>query len=428
MVALGLTAAAIAAVVTQQQATVHGSRVTMVLQTSASASDTETLVRTMTALVESEVVGEALRERVGSTRTAEEISDNLTVERPPGSSVLTVSYTDTDQRQSVETARAVIPVFDEQVTELEVNQAGQLAPNYAIQPWGGGAVITTEATPPLFRNALIAGLLGALLAGAGAVIVSQRNPLIHTSREAEEATRLPVVSTPAPLTGGRGAKQWHPADVIDAVLGGLPAALGRDELPRRLLVVGPDNDRQRAVFITHLARALEVEGRRTVVVDADLETGYLSRQLDLGRSPGLADCLRSDTPPADLVVVPEQGPAAGLSVLPAGTKLPMRATSPAVVLASLDENGVGLLVDAPQPSRRQSLGPLLRSVDGVVVLVAAGEASVARTSSLSALVRSLGSVPAAIVLLDDEDERSSAPTYAPLPSVGSRSSGAALTS
>jgi capsular polysaccharide biosynthesis protein len=279
-VALALSAAAIAAVFTQRQPTTYESSVTLVVQTSAGANDTETLVRTMIALVGSEVVGEALREQVGSPLAADEITANLAVDRPPGSSVLTIYYYDTDASRSVETARAVVPVFQEQVSLLEADQAGQLAPNYAIQSWGGGAVVTTDIPAPVLRNAAIAGLLGALLGGIGAVIYQQRNPLVRSGQDAAQATHLPVLTTPRWLSG-RSRTQWHPTDVVDAVIGALPAALGRTTLPRRILVVGTDSGRQRSAFVTHLARALEQDGAHPTLVDADLETGRLSRSLGL---------------------------------------------------------------------------------------------------------------------------------------------------
>jgi Mrp family chromosome partitioning ATPase len=404
VLALALSAAALAALVTQRMPTQYESSVTLVVQTSAGANDTETLVRTMIALVDSEVVGEALRERVNSPIPADELADNLAIDRPPGSSVLTVYYYDTDAKRSVATAQAIVPVFQEQVEQLAVDQAGQLAPNYAIQPWGGGTVITTEIPSPILRNAGVAALLGGLIGGVGAVLYRQRRPVIRSTAEAEEATGLPVVAAPAPLRSGRRQSRWHPTDVMDSVIGSLPAALGQRTLPRRLLIVGADNGRERSAFIAHFARALEQSGAEVLLVDADLETGRLSSHLGLHRKPGLADCLRSDLPAVETVTVPATGIAAGLSVLPAGRKLPMRSGSASVVIAGLDDERSRLLVDAPLLSSGQSLGPLLRNADAVLVLVSAGQAGIRPTTSLANLVRSLGPVPGATVLLTDSPE------------------------
>jgi Mrp family chromosome partitioning ATPase len=404
-VTLALSAAAIAAVVTQRQPMTYESSVTLVVQTSAGANDTETLVRTMIALVGSEVVGEALREEVGSPLAADEITSSLAVDRPPGSSVLTIYYYDTDAARSVETAQAVVPVFQEQVSLLEADQAGQLAPNYAIQPWGGGAVVTTDIPAPVLRNAAIAALLGALLGGIGAVIYQQRNPLVRTVEDAARATRLPVVTTPRWLSG-RSRTQWHPADAVDAVLTSLPAALGQPTLPRRILVVGTDSGRQRSAFITHLARALEQEGLQPTLVDADLESGRLSRHLGLAGATGLADCLRADLPPKEAITVPASGLAAGLPFLPAGRNLPLRSASAAIAIAiaHLDDPESRLIVDAPVMSGQQSLGPLVRSTDAVILLVDGARATATRTTSLASLVRSLGNAPAVTVLLTDRPE------------------------
>ena len=426
VLALALCAAAIAAVVTQTQPTRYSSSVTMVVQTSAGANDTETLVRTMIALASSDVVGEALRERVGSSLPADEITASLSIERPPGSSVLTVSYVDTDADQSVATAQAMVPVFQEQVAALEAGQAGQLAPNYAIQSWGNGSVTTMAVPAPILRNAAIAALLGALLGGVGAALYRQRNPLVRSTEEAEELTRLPVVATPGLMgKGGRGQSGWNPTDVMDGVVSSLPHALGLQKLPRRLLVVGVDTGRQRSAFVTHFARAMEQSGIPTMLVDADLESGRLSRDLGLTRAPGLADCLRSDMLPHEAVVVPEAGMARGLPVLPAGSKLPLRSSSPAVVMAGLNDPERRLIVDAPAPSRGQSLGPLVRNADAVIVLVAAGESSADKTRSLASLIRSLGDAPAAAVLLDGSADFGPATTVPERSRVRGEAAGAA---
>ena len=399
VLALALTAAAIAAVVTQRQPTTYASSVTMVVQTSAGANDTETLVRTMIALVGSEVVGAALQEQVDSPLAVEDIAANLSVERPPGSSVLTITYLDEDVDRSLRTAQAIIPVFQEQVELLEAEQAGQLAPNYAIQPWGAGAVVTSEIPAPILRNAAIAALLGALLGAAGAALYRQRNRVITDSLDAERATGLPVLTTPRPLRAGSRATTWHPADIMDAMVARLPHLLGSQSLPQRILVLSPDSDRHRVTFLSHLTRAMEQKGSATLLVDADLETGRLSRRLGLSRNPGLADCLRTDLPPEQASTVPDTGPAAGLHVLPAGTGLPLRASSPALVLRALQT--ARLVVDGPAPSTHQSLGPLIRCVDAVLVLTTAGRTTTRAAASITALIRSLGPTPAATILLSD---------------------------
>ena len=406
MLALALSAAAIAAVVTLRQPTVASSAVTLVVQTSGSSSDTETLVRTMTALVDSDVLGEALREQVQSPLSAHVITTNLSVERPPGSSVLTVTYSDDNAQRSVATAKAIIPVFQDQVTKLETGQAGQLAPNYAIQPWGGGAVITTENGAPVLRNAVIAALLGFLIGAIGAVLYSQRHALVADADGARAATGLPVVTLPGPTGGnGRGAAM-HPGDVMAALATTLPAALGTPDIPRRLLLVSPESTGRTSAFVVQLARSLgQLEGG-AILVDADLESGHLTRYLGLTSEQGLADCLRSDLAPADALVSPADGPAAGLTVLPVGRELPMRSGSAAHVLSRLDPSA-RVLVDAPALSPHQSLNALLRGVDAVLVLVTVGSTNVTDASRITNVLSSLSPVPAATVVLSDRAEHPS---------------------
>jgi Mrp family chromosome partitioning ATPase len=406
VLALALSAAALAAVVTLRQPTISYSSVTMVVQTSGGANDTETLVRTMIALVESDVLGEALREEVASPLTASEITAGLIVDRPPGSSVLTVYYGDTDAQRSIDTAGVLIPVFQDQVSALEAGQAGGLAPNYAIQPWGGGAVITSEEPAPVLRNALIAALLGLALGSIGAVLYQQRHALVFDVAGAEEATGLPVVTLPGPVGGDRKNAQLHPADVMASLAGSLPAALGTVGVPRRILIVSADSGRQRTAFAVQFARSLAQGDSPVVLVDANLESGRLTRHLGLSKVEGLAECLHGELEPAEALVLVEDGPAAGLAVLPVGLGLPVRSGSAVHVLSHLDANA-RVVIDGPEPSRHQSVGGLLRSVDAVLVVVTLRSTTVTDASQITSLVTSLADVPAATVVLSDRPERPS---------------------
>ncbi len=420
MLALALSAAAIAAVFTQLQPARYQSDVTLVVQTSAGANDTETLIRTMIALVDSEVIGEELRARMDDPLPVDTITDNLAVERPPGSSVMTISYTDTDSDRSVSTAQEFVPVFQEQVQLLEVSQAGQLAPNYAVQPWGNGAVITSEVAAPVLRNAAIAALLGALLGGVGALLHQQRNPLIRTASDAETATGLPVITASTALVGTRSRRsQWNPGDVMDAVLNRLPEALGERVLPQRVLVVSTAGSGPRAAFVTHLARSLQDRDEPVTVIDADLERGSLSRELRLTGRQGLADVLRDGADASSLLVVPDRGLGSGLSVLPAGSGLPLRARSAVTEVGRLGGRS-RVVVDSPGVSAHQSLGALLRAVDAVIILAVAGSADASETVSLSSLIRSLGSAPAAVVLLSSRAVRPQLVEPHPLPRLAPR--------
>jgi hypothetical protein len=84
-----------------------------------------------------------------------------------------------------------------------------------------------------------------------------------------------------------------------------------------------------------------------------------------------------------------------------------------------------LIVDSPGLSAHQPLGSLVRAVDAVIVLLVAGSADVGETSALSALTRSLGSAPAAVVLLTDEATEPQSAERQRVPRLAPRASGAA---
>jgi Mrp family chromosome partitioning ATPase len=170
--------------------------------------------------------------------------------------------------------------------------------------------------------------------------------------------------------------------------------------------VSPDPGGRHTPFVVQFARSLGQLDGRVVLVDADLEDGRLTRYLGLTAEQGLADCLRSDLSPIDALVSPDDGPAAGLSVLPVGRQLPMRSGSAAHVLSRLG-GSTRVLVEAPALSQHQSLSPLLHSVDAVLVLVTLGRTNVTDASRITSLLSSLSDLPAATVVLSDRAEQPS---------------------
>jgi len=175
LVLLGLVAGAIvAAGATATRPTVYESSATFILQSAASASQTETLVRNMMALVPDVNVGEDLQRVTGIDRDPADIAERLLVERPPGSSVLTITYSDEDEQSGQAVVAALEPVLNARVERLQ-STAGD-APVFALSPWSGTDVTTVRNTPPVLRNAGLGAVVGLAVGLCLSLVLPTRRP------------------------------------------------------------------------------------------------------------------------------------------------------------------------------------------------------------------------------------------------------------
>jgi hypothetical protein len=154
-------------------------------------------------------------------------------------------------------------VFSSRLGRLSEPQAGQLAANYSVLPWGDGSVTTESSPPPVQRNAGIGLLLGLLLGTGLVVLQSQWRPLVVSGSEPELARLRIAAVLPE-------SKRRSRASVADTMIR-LAELLERCAGPEPwVLVTGPASARRRARFAADLAEAFTALGGRDVdVVDAE---------------------------------------------------------------------------------------------------------------------------------------------------------------
>ena len=156
----GLLGAGAAGIGTAKQGIEYRATVTLIAQGATGTDSSETLGRTVIALLTSSAIASDLANAVPGELTSSQIRAKITAERPPGSSVIEVTYQDTDPDRAADVAQALVPAFLARTESLGSGASG--APK--IVPWDSGNGVVVVLEPPVARNAAIGGMLGAALA------------------------------------------------------------------------------------------------------------------------------------------------------------------------------------------------------------------------------------------------------------------------
>ncbi|MFN8152457.1 MAG: hypothetical protein U0R24_15205 [Solirubrobacterales bacterium] len=174
-----------------------------------------------------------------------------------------------------------------------------------------GAEATIPDGPSQNRSTLWWGL-GGLLAGLalGAAGVALRDRLRSEGREpgaavADESIPVPFVlrlGVPGEVVrreGGRVETDAGEAGHLDELAARL--GIAGDGAPRRLAVLDADDDDGALVVASALAIAAGGRGLRAILVESDLGSPALAALLGLPATPGLAEYLRGDAGPRDVL-------------------------------------------------------------------------------------------------------------------------------
>jgi capsular exopolysaccharide synthesis family protein len=166
---------------------------------------------------------------------------------------------------------------------------------------------TVPIEPRVFRNLVIAALLGLCLAITLAFGVEYFDRSIGSADEVMRELGLPALGVVCGF-GRRGPRAALPAEVPASREGEMFRTLRTNlrfshvDMPRRVVLLtstGPDEGK--STVLANLGVSLAQSGRRTLLVDTDLRRPALHRLLDLPNGPGLADVVAGDAELADAV-------------------------------------------------------------------------------------------------------------------------------
>jgi succinoglycan biosynthesis transport protein ExoP len=184
-----------------------------------------------------------------------------------------------------------------------------------------------------------------------------------------------------------------------------------DRSVKSLLITSATPGEGKSTAIIHLAIAHAEQGKKTLIIDADLRRPSIHKKLNLNGSLGLSNVLLGEFRWKETIVKNEQWP--DLDVVPSGTA--SRRASDLVgsmMMDILDEASKEydlILVDAPPLLGFAEAMQVAKSVDGVVVMARAGQTSRRAVATVLATLKRLRANVIGLVL--NEVDRGSTNGY-----------------
>lgn len=173
-----------------------------------------------------------------------------------------------------------------------------------------------------------------------------------------------------------------------------------DRNVRSILLTSAAPAEGKSTAIIHLAIAHAEQGKRTLIIDADLRRPSIQKKLNLNGSQGLSNALLGEIDWKDAVIGPDNWPE--LWVLPAGTASRRASDLIGSMMIDILDEAVKefdlIFVDAPPLLGFAETMQVATAVDGVVVMARAGQTSRRAVATVLATLKRLRANTIGLVL------------------------------
>jgi succinoglycan biosynthesis transport protein ExoP len=357
--------------------------------------------------------------------TRDKVRENLSVSAQGESNIVDVAATATSPTLAADIANTYTEIFvDEQqnanhsyyasALALVNKQLGTLTAKERVSPTGialagraqslgvlaelrsgnvqvaqAATIPTSPSSPKVSRNTALGAVLG-LLVGLGlALLLERMDRRIREPRDLESIYGLPLLgvvpespalSRSTRRGGSQGVLPPGEAEAFHLIRAHL-RYFNVDRDLRTLLVASAAPGDGKTTVARHLAAAAATLGSRVLLVECDLRRPTVAQQLDIASGPGLSDVLIGAISASEAVQSvdldsPSDGQAMrrSLEVLVAGATLPpnpaelIESHAMESVLEQLKATYDLIVIDTPPLTAVSDAFPLLRKVDGVIIV------------------------------------------------------------
>ena len=254
------------------------------------------LVETYSKIIKSKLVLEQVISETGVTYTAEELSENVSVEAYENTEMLKISVTDQDPELAASIANSIAQVF-----------SGEIAKIYQIN---NISVVDVAVTPEevsnntLKRDLLIALFIGIFGTIGVVFVVYYFDDTVKLTDNLEEEIGMPVVAKV--FKSDIGSKnnrkvellaQKYPKSVVSESIKTLRTNLqfsSVDEDIKTILITSSIPGEGKSFISANLAISFAQTDKRVLIVDCDMRKGRQHRIFKLSNTKGLSNLLIDD--------------------------------------------------------------------------------------------------------------------------------------
>jgi capsular exopolysaccharide synthesis family protein len=262
--------------------------------------------------------------------------------------------------------------------------------NSNVQIAQAAAVPTSPSSPRVSRNTVLGAVLGLLLGLGIALLLERFDRRIREPKDLEVIYGLPLLGVvpESPALARSARRKGGPGGVIPAteaeafhLIRAHLRYFNVDRELRTLLVASAAPGDGKTTVARHLASAAARMGARVLLVEADLRRPTIAQQFDISSGPGLSDVLIGAVLMDEALQLVALDPSSNdgssgrtLDVLVAGATLPpnpgelIESHAMEVLLDGVKSAYDLVVIDTPPLTAVSDAFPLLRKVDGVVIV------------------------------------------------------------
>ncbi|GAA4415521.1 polysaccharide biosynthesis tyrosine autokinase [Georgenia halophila] len=267
---------------------------------------------------------EPVIEEMGLDATPGQLAERLTVDVPPGTTILTITSSDQDAHQAATLANAVAAELSRAASELSPSQADGMEPVSAtiVSP---AVAPSSPSSPNVVLNLALGLVIGVVLGVAAAVLRHMLDTKVRDQEDVADVTDSPVV----------GVVSFEPDKATQHIFMDSDPMGVRAEAVRRLrtnlqfynvdrssisvVVTSSVPGEGKSITSVNLAVALADAGARVLLVDGDLRRPSLAEYTGLEGGAGLTTVLIGR---AELEDVVQPWRQSSLWIVPAGPTPP----------------------------------------------------------------------------------------------------------